>query len=1030
MESGPWTKQSRQAAFIRAGSASVAFFIPIIVAAAYLNMGQTCSCGSTCPPPPPPPPPPPDFHVSKDVGGGDVPATTYSAFRPSSDGSRVAFFSENYPPWSEDPPPLLHLPAHTRLLVRDVAAGTTISTGVTVDTDRRFSPMIRNFRNLDITGDGTLVAALAIDQIVVVDVGEPVSIVESIPAEPRTSVSISDDGRYVAFDTKTQLVPGDTNDLPDVYIWDRILRVFTRVDSDPGMSKWHAELSADGAWIAYTYKDNDTLSDYTNSEVVVREVGGAVSYRWPGYGPTLSDDGSRAVFTYYDGYNGTHFLMWRDYMIGGAYNSVTVRGYGSGYNQSLDCGPQHGQISGDGRFATFGCLSSLRATPHTLETPPGTPPGAPPWDPYLHYVRYLDAGRTKLVSISEDGSPVGDSYNTAPAQLSDDGAYLFFNSASNAMGPGDGYNHLYRVPSDHFEEIQCDINSHTPTNTTCGVGLCTSSGVESCVSWTLEDSCVPLCRNGCDGEAEVVRCGTDPCIGSGVLVCQDGYNDETCQPDPGCESDTDLDGIPDSEDSCPLVHDMPPLSFVCANALPPVRVGAYWTEPRTTHEPTVRIFGSGSHIPANGQLFILGAYGAQMLPLTAGEGWGMDVLLRPNESNRIVIFAHYDAGPTEITEVHVRHISNAGPDSFHGTVVDDAGQPIAGAIVRGGGSADVTDSQGTFELRNIDGQTTMLVQMAAEGYLSAATLVAPSTPNQEPVALFMDRETTTEVLVGPGGGTLTTPNGYELVVPAGALAPGQEVRLSERSARPTVFEYVGPEAVDITPDQDFLQPVTLRIPNVAGLVPGQAFLSTGHDPNTGSGFIDLAAVSDDGNFLEMQLTSVRGRSGPTLPAAHPYIAYKNLVDSVNKWKTYGTYTTSVAGQQVTVNITECGTVVFESIVGAFGTPEIGLMSQCDVLNTSWQVPACLEGYEIQYRVTEDSYETGIRVRFRVMEWFPDTGGPWYRFLDIFDVPLAVLRTMEPNIGPVDGGSVVAGVNCSEICKEEVWTVNGCTEPPQ
>lgn len=41
MEPGPRTKQNRRAAFVRAGAASIAFFIPIIVATAYLNMGQT-----------------------------------------------------------------------------------------------------------------------------------------------------------------------------------------------------------------------------------------------------------------------------------------------------------------------------------------------------------------------------------------------------------------------------------------------------------------------------------------------------------------------------------------------------------------------------------------------------------------------------------------------------------------------------------------------------------------------------------------------------------------------------------------------------------------------------------------------------------------------------------------------------------------------------------------------------------------------------------------------------------------------------
>jgi hypothetical protein len=52
MKRNTGAKGIRRTKLLKLGATSSAFFLPIILAAAYLNMGQTC-CGSNCPPPPP-----------------------------------------------------------------------------------------------------------------------------------------------------------------------------------------------------------------------------------------------------------------------------------------------------------------------------------------------------------------------------------------------------------------------------------------------------------------------------------------------------------------------------------------------------------------------------------------------------------------------------------------------------------------------------------------------------------------------------------------------------------------------------------------------------------------------------------------------------------------------------------------------------------------------------------------------------------------------------------------------------------------
>ncbi|MBI1850421.1 MAG: PD40 domain-containing protein [Planctomycetes bacterium] len=82
--------------------------------------------------------------------------------------------------------------------------------------------------------------------------------------------SLSDDGRFVAFASlATNLVPGDTNGVSDVFIHDRqtgeTLRV--SVDSSGGganRASHHPSISADGRWIAFSSEASNVVPGDTN----------------------------------------------------------------------------------------------------------------------------------------------------------------------------------------------------------------------------------------------------------------------------------------------------------------------------------------------------------------------------------------------------------------------------------------------------------------------------------------------------------------------------------------------------------------------------------------------------------------------------------------------------------------------------------------------------------------------------------------------------------------------------------------------
>ncbi len=128
--------------------------------------------------------------------------------------------------------------------------------------------------------------------------------------------SISADGQSVAFESyATNLVPTDTNNVRDVFVWNARTNVVTAVSTGPGEIETNAEsyepvISGDGTWVAFSSGASNLapgVSGINTINVYLKKVGsgqGPVLISMDpktrkgvgGSNPSISDDGSKVVF--------------------------------------------------------------------------------------------------------------------------------------------------------------------------------------------------------------------------------------------------------------------------------------------------------------------------------------------------------------------------------------------------------------------------------------------------------------------------------------------------------------------------------------------------------------------------------------------------------------------------------------------------------------------------------------------------------------------------------------------------------------
>jgi Tol biopolymer transport system component len=258
--------------------------------------------------------------------------------------------------------------------------------------------------------------------------------------------SISADGRFVAFvSTASNLVPGDTNLVEDIFVRDTLVNTTTRVSVDSAGNQGNnnsisTSISADGRFVAFSSFATNLVPGDTNSsqDVFVRDLltntitrvsvdsagnqGNSLSSF-----TSISADGrflafvSGATNLVPGDTNNNNDIFVRDTLA----NTTTRLSVDSAGNQANNNSFGVASISGDGRFVAFNSAATNLV--------PGDTNGSADI-----FVRDTRANTTTRVSVSGAGNQANDtSFSTS---ISGDGRFVVFDSNATNLVPGDSNN--------------------------------------------------------------------------------------------------------------------------------------------------------------------------------------------------------------------------------------------------------------------------------------------------------------------------------------------------------------------------------------------------------------------------------------------------------------------------------------------------------------------------------------------------------------------------------------------------------------
>jgi Tol biopolymer transport system component len=283
-------------------------------------------------------------------------------------------------------------------------------------------------------------AAQVLNRVSVASDGTPADLHSEAPA-------LSADGRFVAFDSEaSNLVPDDTNGLPDVFVHDRATGLTSRVsvasDGTQGNgSTGQPTLSADGRFVAFASLASNLVPGDTNGsqpflgrDIFLHDRATGKTTRvsvasdgTQGNGESLSaavsGDGrfvtfwSRASNLVAGDTNGTDDIFVHDRL-----TAVTTRVSVASDGAEGNGGSTTPSLSADGRFVAF--------TSEASNLVPGDTNGMA--DVFVHD---RETGVTTRVSVASDGTQ-GDEGSFSPA-LSADGRFVAFMSGASTLVPGD-----------------------------------------------------------------------------------------------------------------------------------------------------------------------------------------------------------------------------------------------------------------------------------------------------------------------------------------------------------------------------------------------------------------------------------------------------------------------------------------------------------------------------------------------------------------------------------------------------------------
>jgi Tol biopolymer transport system component len=258
--------------------------------------------------------------------------------------------------------------------------------------------------------------------------------------------SISADGRFVAFGSlASNLVPGDTNEVEDIFLHDRLTGETSRVsvagDGTQGEShSYQPSISADGRFVAFYSESRRLVIDDSNGvdDVFVHDrlSGGLtrISVASDGtqanghsYQPSISADGRYLAFSsdasnlVGDDTNGTYDIFLHDRQTQQT-TRVSLASDGT-QADSGNFGSHYPYLTADGRYLTFGSFASNLVEGDTNEV-------------IDVFVRDLVSGETSRVSVASDGTQ-GNADSYSPSSISANGRYVVFYSDANNLDPND-----------------------------------------------------------------------------------------------------------------------------------------------------------------------------------------------------------------------------------------------------------------------------------------------------------------------------------------------------------------------------------------------------------------------------------------------------------------------------------------------------------------------------------------------------------------------------------------------------------------
>ncbi|MGH2787900.1 MAG: TolB family protein [Actinomycetota bacterium] len=265
--------------------------------------------------------------------------------------------------------------------------------------------------------------------------------------DASSNPSINADGRYVVFSSNSSnLVADDTNQWSDVFVHDRETGTTTRVsvasDGTQGSNESRdPSISADGRYVAFSSSSSNLVGGDTNRHPDVfvhdRETEttthvSVASNGSPGKGasgsPSISADGRYVAFWSYrddlvaGGRNDSPRNPRSDVFVHdthtGKTSHVSVASNGSLGNRD-NFEPS---IGADGRYVAFSSLSSNLVAADTNGQ----------YDVFVHDTH---TGTTTRVSVASDGTPGNDA--SGNPSISADGRYVVFSSNSSNLVVGD-----------------------------------------------------------------------------------------------------------------------------------------------------------------------------------------------------------------------------------------------------------------------------------------------------------------------------------------------------------------------------------------------------------------------------------------------------------------------------------------------------------------------------------------------------------------------------------------------------------------